>query len=135
MKQRSCANSHLSAKAHPFGRFIISGGKPGIDRSLALFLASAAQQIGIGYQLLRWGVNNNDDVAMEKGYGILNFWTHETMTETGCLQEVWSSFSPCHGLLVLCPHCESGASMRYSSAHFMYQPAALSASSYFPSIR
>ena len=41
------------------------------------------QQAGIGYQLLRWGRIREDAEAIEKGLGILNFWTGYPMTEAG----------------------------------------------------
>ncbi len=41
------------------------------------------QQAGIGYQLLRWGVLENDEEAIEKGYGILNFWVSQ-VADDGC---------------------------------------------------
>ena len=50
------------------------------------------QQAGIGYQLLRWGVNQHDEEAIEKGLGILNYWTHETMTEHG-VPKIWVHLS------------------------------------------
>jgi len=56
--------------------------------SLSAEIGFVGQQTGVGYQLLRWGVLNNDEEAIEKGLGILNFWVHETMTETGC-PKVW----------------------------------------------
>ena len=40
-------------------------------------------QAGIGYQLLRWGRLNDDEEAVEKGLGILNFWAEHTMTDAG----------------------------------------------------
>ena len=41
------------------------------------------QQAGIGYQLLRWGVLENDADALEKGLGILDFWVSQA-TQDGC---------------------------------------------------
>ncbi len=41
------------------------------------------QQAGIGYQLLRWGRMENDEEAVEKGLGILDYWTGHTMTGAG----------------------------------------------------
>ena len=56
--------------------------------SFSAEIGFVGQQAGIGYQLLRWGVMEKDDEAVRKGLGILNYWTHETMTETGC-PRVW----------------------------------------------
>ena len=39
------------------------------------------QQAGIGYQLLRWGVLEEDPDALEKGYGILNYWVSQVSKE------------------------------------------------------
>jgi len=52
--------------------------------SFSAEIGFVGQQTGIGYQLLRWGRLTGDAEAVEKGLGILNFWTGETMTETGC---------------------------------------------------
>ncbi len=46
------------------------------------------QQTGIGYQLIRYGMINNDIEAVTKGKGIVDFWVNTTMTETGC-PKVW----------------------------------------------
>lgn len=46
------------------------------------------QQTGIGYQLIRWGMNNNNKEAVTKGTGIVDFWVNKTMTDTGC-PKVW----------------------------------------------
>ena len=61
-------------------------------QSFSAEIGFVGQQTGIGYQLLRWGVNNHDEEAIEKGLGILNYWTRETMTETGC-PKVWVHLS------------------------------------------
>ena len=61
-------------------------------QSFSAEIGFVGQQAGIGYQLLRWGVNNKDEEAIEKGLGILNFWANETMTETGC-PKVWVHLS------------------------------------------
>ncbi len=60
--------------------------------SFSAEIGFVGQQTGIGYQLLRWGIMNNDDIAVEKGLGILNYWVNETMTETGC-PKVWTHLS------------------------------------------
>jgi len=60
--------------------------------SFSAEIGFVGQQTGIGYQLLRWGVMNNDAVAIEKGLGILDYWANETMTETGC-PKVWVHLS------------------------------------------
>ena len=52
--------------------------------SFSAEIGFVGQQAGIGYQLLRWGRLRNDAEAIEKGLGILDYWTRETMTETGC---------------------------------------------------
>ncbi len=52
--------------------------------SFSAEIGFVGQQAGIGYQLLRWGRMNGDGEAVEKGLGILDYWTRETMTETGC---------------------------------------------------
>ncbi len=46
------------------------------------------QQTGIGYQLIRWGILENQEDAVIKGKGIIDFWVNKTMTETGC-PKVW----------------------------------------------
>ena len=46
------------------------------------------QQTGIGYQLIRWGVLEENEEAVKKGKGIIDFWVNRTMTETGC-PKVW----------------------------------------------
>lgn len=46
------------------------------------------QQTGIGYQLIRWGTNTQNDEAVLKGTGIIDFWVNKTMTKTGC-PKVW----------------------------------------------
>lgn len=46
------------------------------------------QQTGIGYQLIRWGVLNDNAEAVKKGKGIVDFWVNKSMTETGC-PKVW----------------------------------------------
>lgn len=46
------------------------------------------QQTGIGYQLIRWGLHNNNEEAITKGTGIIDFWVNKSMTETGC-PKVW----------------------------------------------
>ena len=61
-------------------------------QSFSAEIGFVGQQTGIGYQLLRWGVHNQDAEAMEKGLGILNYWTHETMTEHG-VPKVWVHLS------------------------------------------
>ena len=60
--------------------------------SFSAEIGFVGQQAGIGYQLLRYGVLENDDEAVEKGLGILDYWTGETMTETGC-PKVWTHLS------------------------------------------
>ena len=51
--------------------------------SFSAEIGFVGQQTGIGYQLLRWGIMNDDPEAVQKGLGILNFWVGETMTDTG----------------------------------------------------
>ena len=51
--------------------------------SFSAEIGFVGQQTGIGYQLLRYGVLEHDAEAVEKGTGILDYWTNETMTETG----------------------------------------------------
>ena len=51
--------------------------------SFSAEIGFVGQQAGIGYQLLRWGRLENDDEAVEKGLGILDFWTKHTMTDAG----------------------------------------------------
>lgn len=51
--------------------------------SFSAEIGFVGQQAGIGYQLLRWGRINDDEEAVEKGLGILDFWTGHTMTEAG----------------------------------------------------
>ena len=51
--------------------------------SFSAEIGFVGQQAGIGYQLLRWGRLNGDDEAIEKGLGILEFWTNHTMTGAG----------------------------------------------------
>ncbi|MBQ0000331.1 MAG: hypothetical protein KBT01_02170 [Clostridiales bacterium] len=46
------------------------------------------QQTGIGYQLIRWGTMENNEEAVLKGKGIVDFWVKKTMTDTGC-PKVW----------------------------------------------
>lgn len=46
------------------------------------------QQTGIGYQLIRWGMLTDDEEAVLKGKGIIEFWVDKTMTDTGC-PKVW----------------------------------------------
>ena len=60
--------------------------------SFSAEIGFVGQQAGIGYQLLRWGRLNDDAEAIEKGLGILDYWTHHTMTETGC-PKVWMHLS------------------------------------------
>lgn len=60
--------------------------------SFSAEIGFVGQQTGIGYQLLRWGVMNNDEEAIYKGLGILDYWANETMTETGC-PKVWVHLS------------------------------------------
>ncbi len=51
--------------------------------SFSAEIGFVGQQTGIGYQLLRWGVEQDDAEAMEKGYGILNYWVSQVMPD-GC---------------------------------------------------
>ena len=51
--------------------------------SFSAEIGFVGQQAGIGYQLLRWGRMNQDQEAVTKGLGILNYWTNHTMTEAG----------------------------------------------------
>ena len=51
--------------------------------SFSAEIGFVGQQAGIGFQLLRWGRLNGDAEAVEKGLGILGFWTEHTMTESG----------------------------------------------------
>ncbi len=51
--------------------------------SFSAEIGFVGQQAGIGYQLLRWGRLREDADAIEKGLGILNYWTGHTMTEEG----------------------------------------------------
>ncbi len=51
--------------------------------SFSAEIGFVGQQAGIGYQLLRWGRLNDDEEAVEKGLGILNFWAEHTMTDAG----------------------------------------------------
>lgn len=60
--------------------------------SFSAEIGFVGQQAGIGYQLLRWGVLEDDAEAIEKGLGILDYWVDETMTETGC-PKVWLHLS------------------------------------------
>ena len=61
-------------------------------QSFSAEIGFVGQQAGIGYQLLRWGVKQHDEEAIEKGLGILNYWTHETMTEHG-VPKIWVHLS------------------------------------------
>ena len=60
--------------------------------SFSAEIGFVGQQTGIGYQLLRYGVLEHDAEAVKKGTGILDYWTTETMTETGC-PKVWMHLS------------------------------------------
>ena len=51
--------------------------------SFSAEIGFVGQQAGIGYQLLRWGRLREDEEAVRKGLGILDFWTQHTMTEAG----------------------------------------------------
>lgn len=51
--------------------------------SFSAEIGFVGQQAGIGYQLLRWGRLNEDDEAVTKGLGVLDFWTNHTMTAHG----------------------------------------------------
>lgn len=51
--------------------------------SFSAEIGFVGQQAGIGYQLLRWGRNREDEEAVRKGTGILDFWTKHTMTGRG----------------------------------------------------
>ena len=51
--------------------------------SFSAEIGFVGQQAGIGYQLLRWGYRRNDAEAIGKGLGILNYWTRETMKDSG----------------------------------------------------
>lgn len=51
--------------------------------SFSAEIGFVGQQAGIGYQMLRWGRLRDDKEAVEKGLGILNFWTGHTMDEAG----------------------------------------------------
>ena len=51
--------------------------------SFSAEIGFVGQQAGIGYQLLRWGRLRGNREAVEKGLGILDFWTGHTMTENG----------------------------------------------------
>ena len=51
--------------------------------SFSAEIGFVGQQAGIGYQLLRWGRLTEDEEAVRKGLGILDFWTEHTMTEAG----------------------------------------------------
>jgi len=52
--------------------------------SFSAEIGFVGQQAGIGYQLLRWGYDKGDSEAIEKGLGILNFWTSDEMFENEC---------------------------------------------------
>lgn len=52
-------------------------------QSFSAEIGFVGQQAGIGYQLLRWGVLENDPDAIEKGYGIINYWVSQ-VKEDGC---------------------------------------------------
>ncbi len=51
--------------------------------SFSAEIGFVGQQAGIGYQLLRWGRLREDAEAVEKGLGILDYWTGHTMTDAG----------------------------------------------------
>ena len=51
--------------------------------SFSAEIGFVGQQAGIGYQLLRWGRIRQDEEAVRKGLGILDFWTKHTMTDAG----------------------------------------------------
>ena len=51
--------------------------------SFSAEIGFVGQQAGIGYQLLRWGRMNENQEAVRKGLGILNYWTKHTMTAGG----------------------------------------------------
>ncbi|MBR3431476.1 MAG: hypothetical protein IKG87_15395 [Clostridia bacterium] len=51
--------------------------------SFSAEIGFVGQQAGIGYQLLRWGRIRDNPDAVEKGLGILDYWTGHTMTDAG----------------------------------------------------
>ena len=51
--------------------------------SFSAEIGFVGQQAGIGYQLLRRGRLTGDEEAVEKGLGILGYWTNHTMTDAG----------------------------------------------------
>ncbi len=60
---------------------------PNMDVSSVSFqFGFVGQQPGIGYLLMRYGIQENHPEALEKGMGILNFWTKYGMTEQGLPQ-------------------------------------------------
>lgn len=60
--------------------------------SFSAEIGFVGQQTGIGYQLIRYGTLYHDQEAVTKGKGIIDYWVHETMTETGC-PRVWMHLS------------------------------------------
>jgi len=60
--------------------------------SFSAEIGFVGQQAGIGYQLLRWGTMTQDEEAVRKGLGILDYWTRDTMTDLGC-PRVWMHLS------------------------------------------
>ena len=60
---------------------------PDMDVSSVSFqFGFVGQQPGIGYLLLRYGIEEKNQEAFEKGMGILEFWTKYGMTESGLPQ-------------------------------------------------
>lgn len=60
--------------------------------SFSAEIGFVGQQAGIGYQLLRWGYLRDDAEAIEKGLGVLNYWTDEERFGTDC-PRTWTHLS------------------------------------------
>ena len=54
-----------------------------IPNSISFQFGFVGQQPGIGYMLLRYGLLEGDAEALEKGYGILDFWVRAADRDTG----------------------------------------------------
>ena len=75
-----------SGRGVPF-RTALPGGTP-VASDWNYLMGYVGQQIPVGYELLRYGIEHGDAEATGAGTGILNFWARASMTPTG-LPATW----------------------------------------------
>lgn len=88
---KNYSTAYGTVQGVPFRTWLPTGEMRSLEEQ-SFMMGYVGQQIPIGFQLLRYGVLNNDAAALAKGKSTLNFWTEKARQPSG-LPKTWYDVS------------------------------------------